>query len=180
MEHLEIPAGTTRSFDLGPGLAGQVAGLRLSAEQPVTAAVRQASVANPAQSDPAWAVASAPLGPDGLWPVATGTDAAAVLLLSNPADTDHEVEVTVGNELGGPGQTATHPVPAGSTLAGEVPGAETVVVRVRAGEDSPVRGALAVTGRLGRVRGLAVLALAASQNSADAVGPVSFDPHAGS
>lgn len=179
VENLEIPAGATRAFDLGPGLAGQFAGLRLISAQPVTAAVRQASVTSRTQRDPAWAVALRPIGPDGLWPVPASTDATSTLLLSNPADVEQTVTVTLGNQLGGPGQVVAQRVPAGATVQLPIPEAETSVIRVQA-EDTQVRGAIVVTGRIGSIRGLAVVGLVASQSAATAVPPVGFDPHAGS
>ena len=179
VEHLEIPAGTTRTFDLGPGLAGQVAGLRLAAEQRVTATVRLASAAKADQSDPAWAAALPGFGPDGLWPIPASTSAKVALLLSNPAEEDQTVEVTLGNQLGGPGETTTHTVPAGATLTVAVPEAETDVVEVRAGEASPVRGAVVVTSRLGKIRGLALIDLVDAQQSAATDLPIEYDPHAG-
>lgn len=179
VENLEVPAGATRAFDLGPGLAGQVAGLRLTSEQPVTAAVRQSSATSRTRSDPAWAVALRPIGSDGLWPVPASTAATTTLLLSNPDVTEQTVTLTLGNQLGGPGQTIAQRVPAGATVQVPIPEAETAVVRVQA-EDTTVRGAIVVTGRLGSIRGLAVVGLVASQSAATQVPPVGFDPHAGS
>lgn len=179
VEHVEVPAGATRAFDLGPGLAGQAAGLRLSSEQPVTAAVRQASGTDAARSDPAWAVALPPVGEAGLWPVPASEDAESVLLLTNPSDTAQPVQVTLGNQLGGPGETTAQTVEAGSTLVVPVPAAETAVVRLES-PDTPVRAAVVVTARLGRIRGLGVVTLVSPQSAATTVLPVGFDPHAGS
>jgi len=102
-----------------------------------------------------------------------------VVLLSNPSGQDAVVTVTLGNQLGGPGETSQQTVRAGSTLQVAVPKAEMAVVRVQAGE-APVYGAIAVTVRLGRVRGLAVVPLVAAASTATEVPPVRYDPHAGS
>ncbi|MDQ7991576.1 MAG: DUF5719 family protein [Propionicimonas sp.] len=178
VENLEVPAGATRGFDLGAGLAGQVAGLHLTSAQEVLAAVRQSSTTSAAGRDPAWAAALDPVGPDGLWPVPASTSATSVLLLSNPGQQDVVATVTLGNQLGGPGETSQETVPAGSTLQVPIPKAEVAVVRVQAA--AAVHGAIVVTGRLGQVRGLAVLPLVAATSAATQVPPVRFDPHAGS
>lgn len=179
VENLQIPAGATRGFDLGSGLAEHPVGLRLTSEQAVLAAVRQTSATSAAQTDPAWAVALPPVGSDGLWPVPAGTSATSVLLLSNPAATDGEVTVTISDQLGGPGETSVQPVVAGATVQLPLPAAEVSVVRVQAG-DTEVRGAILVSQRLGQVRGLTVLPLVSTQAAAGSVPPVVFDPHAGS
>ena len=163
---LDIPPGTTRSLELGPGLAGQVAGLR------------QTSAADPAAQDPAWTAALPALDADGRWPVPAGAKAAIALLLSNPADTDAEVEVTVGNELGGEGTASRQSVPAGSTVSVPVPSAKTAWVRVRS-DRTAVRGALQVTESLGGVASLALVPLITPSGQSVEVPPVVFDPQAG-
>lgn len=176
-ENLELAAGATRSVELSPGLAGQVAGLRVTSEQPIVAAVRQTSSADPATQDPAWTAALPAIDSGGVWPVPAGARAAVTLLLSNPSETDAEVTVTLGNELGGAGETSTQVVPAGSTVAVPVPKAKTPWVRVAAA-GSAVRGALQVTERLGGVESLALVPLLTPRSAAIEIPPVVFDPQA--
>lgn len=176
-ENLDVPAGATQAVDLSAGLAGQAGGLRVTSEQPIVAGLRQASSADPAKQDPAWTAALPAIGPDGVWPVPVGTKAAVVLLLSNPAEADAQVTVTLGNELGGPGEVSQQVVPAGSTLTVPVPSAKTPWVRVQAGETA-VRGALQVTETLGGVPSLAVVPLLAPRSTGLEIPPVVFDPDA--
>lgn len=176
-ENLDLPAGATRSVELSPGLAGQIAGIRVSSPQPIVGAVRQASSADPATQDPAWAAALPAIDSGGVWPAPAGARAAVTLLLANPSDQDSEVTVTVGTELGGDGDSTTRLVPAGSTLAVPVPAAKTPWVRVAA-PGSPVRGALQVTERLGGVDSLALVPLLTPRSAAIEIPPVVFDPQA--
>jgi hypothetical protein len=176
-ENLDVPAGVTRSLELSPGLAGQLAGLRLTSDQPIVAGVRQSSAEDAGAQDPAWSAALPPLEPGGAWPVPAGAKATVTLLLSNPSETEAEVTVTVGNELGGEGETSPQRVPARSTVALPVASAKTPWVRVLA-NGSAVRGALQVTERLGGADGLALVPLLAPRSMSIAVPPVVFDPHA--
>ncbi|MGC3955925.1 MAG: DUF5719 family protein [Propionicimonas sp.] len=178
-ESLDLPAGATRSVELSPGLAGQPGGLRLTSEQPIVAGVRQTSSADSASQDPAWSAALPGLPGEGSWPVPAGSGAAVVLLLSNPAATDAEVSVTVGNELGGEGTTSQQLVPAGSTIAVPLASAKTSWLRLRA-EDSPVRGVLQVTERLRGVESLALVPLITPRGETPEEIPTAvYDPGAG-
>lgn len=176
-EDLEVPAGVTRSVELGPGLAGQLAGLRLTADQPIVAGVRQASAEVADSQDPAWSAALPALDAEGVWPVPAGAKAAVTLLLSNPSEAEAEVTITLGNELGGEGETSSQVVPARSTVAVPVPSAKAPWVRMRAG-GSAVRGALQVTERLGDVDALALVPLLTPRSASIEIPPVVFDPHA--
>ena len=176
-ENLELAAGVTRSVELSPGLAGQVAGLRVTAEQPIVAAVRQTSSADPATQDPAWTAALPAIDEGGVWPVPAGARATVTLLLSNPSENDAEATVTLGNELGGAGDTVTQRVPAGSTVVVAVPAAKTPWVRVVAA-GTGLRGSLQVTERLGGVESLALVPLLSPRSAALEVPPVVFDPRA--
>lgn len=177
VENLQVPAGATRSFDLGSGLAEQAAGLHLVSGQAVVAAVRQTSATAAAEADPAWAPALGPVGEDGVWPIPASTAATSVVLLSNSSEQDAVATVTIGVPEGG--EPSVQTVPAGSTIQLPVPGARTAVVRVQAG-DAPIHGAIVVTQRLDRIRGLAVIPLVGSASAASGVPPVRFDPHVGS
>ena len=175
-ESLDLPAGATRSVELGPGLGGQAVGLRVSSDQPIVAGVRQSSAEAAQQQDWAWSAALPPIE-SGLWPVPAGAKAAVSLLLSNPGETAAEVTVTLGNELGGEGETSSQLVPGGSTEPLPVPSARTPWVRTQA-EGSAVRGALAVTERLGDVDSLALVPLITLRGARIEIPPVVFDPHA--
>lgn len=176
-ENLDLPAGATRSVELSPGLSGQAVGLRVTSDQPVVAGVRQSSTEDAEQQDPAWSAALPPVEPGGVWPVPAGAKAAVTLLLSNPGETDAEVTVTLGNELGGEGETSSWLVPARSTVPVPVPSAKTPWVRVQA-DDSAVRGALQVTEHLGGVDSLALVPLITPRGASIDIPPVVFDPHA--
>jgi hypothetical protein len=69
-------------------------------------------------------------------------------------------------------------VPPGSTVSVPIVAAAAAVVRVQT-EATDVRAALVSTERLGKVRGLSVVDLAA-QDTHGASAQVVFDPHAGS
>lgn len=176
-EQLEVPAGTTRSVALTSGLDGQAGALRLTATQPVTAAVALDSGAARSRHDPAYTAAAEPLPADGIWPLAAGRAARTVLQLTNPGQTEAVVTVTasVGAEAGRAEQVT---VPAGSIaeVALSAGGANVVRVQTTAAD---LRAALISTERLGSVRGLAVLGLTAEDSSAGSA-EVVFDPHVGS
>ena len=174
-ENLDLPAGTTRSVELSEGLAGQPAGLLLTAQQPIVAGLRQASSTAAQGQDPAWSAALPVLDAPGMWPVPAGAEATVAVLLSNPATTDAPVSITLGNELGGEGSTQRQVVPARSTLVVEVPSAETPWVRLDA-DGTAVRGVVQVTQRLGDADGLALVAMLTTRSGSIEIPPVSFDP----
>lgn len=176
-EQLEVPAGTTRSIDLATGLDQLSGALALASTQPVTAGLSLDTGGTDARRDPALTVATAPLPADSLWPLAPGRGAATVLQLANPGETDTVATVTAATAAD-PGTPAQVPVPAGSVVEVEVPAAATVLVRVQT-TAAGLHGALVSTARLGRVRGLAVVALPGDDGRNGEV-PVVFDPHAGS
>jgi hypothetical protein len=174
---LDVPAGTTRTIDLALGLDGQAGALHLSSPQPVTAGVWLDTGGGDSRHDPAYTVATRPLPADSLWPLAAGKAAASVLQLANPGQTDAKATITAGSGTSA-GQPQEVTVPAGSVLqVGLVQGA-TNLVRVQT-DATELRGALISTARLGKVRGLAVLDLAAD-DARGGQAPVVFDPHAGS
>ena len=177
-EQVEVPAGTTRTVDLAAGLAEQYAAVRLTSTQPVTAGMWLDSGGDDARRDPAYTVATAPLPEDAIWPIAIGKSGRTVLQLANPGQGEATVSVTTSANGDAPGQPKVVTVPPGSTLSVAIDPAAAGVVRVQT-TATDLRGALVSTERLGKVRGLAVIDLAAQDANA-ASAQVVFDPHAGS
>lgn len=177
-EQLEVPAGTTRTIDLAAGLAEQAGALKLTSTQPVTAGMWLDSGGDDARRDPAYTVATVPLPTDAVWPMAIGKSGRTVLQLVNPGEAETSVTVTTSANADAPGQPKVVKVPPGSTISVGIDAAAASVVRVQTGA-TEVRAALVCTERLGKVRGLAVVDLAA-QDTHGASAQVVFDPHAGS
>jgi P pilus assembly chaperone PapD len=177
-EQLEVPAGTTRMIDLAAGLAEQSAALKLTSTQPVTAGMWLDSGGDDARRDPAYTVATAPLPVDAIWPLAVGKSGRTVLQLANPGEAAASVSVTTSANAEAPGSPTVVEVPPGSTISVPIDPAAANVVRVQTAA-TDVRAALVSTERLGKVRGLSVVDLAA-QDAHDASAQVVFDPHAGS
>lgn len=177
-EKVEVPPQTTRVVPVAPGLAEQPGALRLVSSQPVTSSLRILSAGGADRRDPAVLPATAPLGRDGLWPVPISASANAVVALSNPSAEDASVTLTAGTSLGGPGRVTQVAVPAGASV--EVPLEEASVPVVRLQTDSAtIHAALVATKDLGKVRGIAVIAMGAGQ-AAPQPARIRFDPHAGS
>ncbi len=172
LETLEVPAGSTRAFDLTNGLAEQPGGLRLTSQRPITAGIVGSSAVEQSQGDPFYLAALEAVGVDGQWPVPVGKQASIELLLSNPDTAD--ARVTVGGEAD---QTTDVVVLAGGTLVVPVGSGSTPLVRVKAG-GTQVRAALVVRRTLGDVRGLAVVPLTSLAGATD-LPPVAYDPRAG-
>jgi hypothetical protein len=101
-----------------------------------------------------------------------------VLQLANPGEAAASVGVTTSANADAPGQPTVVVVPPGSTISVPIDAAAANVIRVQT-EAPNVRAALVSTERLGKVRGLSVVDLAA-QDANDALAQVVFDPHAGS
>ncbi|MEA5053381.1 MAG: DUF5719 family protein [Propionicimonas sp.] len=178
LESVEVPAGTTRAFDLTEVLGGDAAGLRLTADFPVTAGVALTGPGGKKQRDPAWTSAQHPLGPDGVWPLPEAKQATTVLQLANPSGGDSTATVVFSDQTGTAGQPVTVQVPAGSITRTPVPAAATAVVRVQAPAGSPLRASLLMRDDVQQLRGLAVIPLTGPEASLT-VPTVRFDPHAG-
>jgi len=120
-EQVEVPPESATTMSLDTGLAGQGAGIELSADQPVSAAVISTSsrsvagTGSAAQPDIAVEPATAALGRQGVSPVAAVTDTDGTLMLSNAADTDTTVSFTVSNLTGVTVRQGTILVPAHGT-----------------------------------------------------------------
>ena len=177
-EQAEVPAGTTRTIDLAAGLAGQAAALTLTSSQPVTAGVWLDSGGDGARSDPAYTVSTVPLPADGVWPLAAGKAARTELHLANPGEVEASVTLTTASGAKAMGTPKVITVPPGSTSVVGLDAAPANVVRLQTAAID-LRGALVSTVRLGEIRALAVVDLAA-QDARTASAQVVFDPHAGS
>ncbi|MGV8908763.1 MAG: DUF5719 family protein [Propionicimonas sp.] len=177
-EQVEVPAGTTRTVDLASGLAQQGAALKLAASQPVTAGVWLDSGGDDSRRDPAYTVATAPLPADGIWPLAAGKSAETTLLLANPGDTEATVTLTTSSGTDAPREPKVVTVPPGSTTVITLNAAAATLLRLQTAA-LDLRGALVSTDRLGQVRALAVVDLAA-QDARPVSAQVVFDPHTGS
>jgi hypothetical protein len=175
LETVQLPAGTTRSFDLG--LVSEPIGLRLTSERPVTAAIRSTSSVRPARVDPAFSAALPEVGTDALLPVALGTEATGQLVLATPGDAEASVELTLGTQQGGPGVTSTVVVPAGGISLVPLPHAAVAVVGIR-GEVPGLRAAVLATRKLGRVDGVAVVPVVSNARAGD-MPAVGYDPRVG-
>lgn len=172
VEQLEVSAESTRVVDLGPGLDGQAAGLKLTASQPVVAGVIADSGGADTRRDPAYLAATAPLAADGIWPLAAGKSATTVLQLANPGQADAVVSVMVGNDA-----AKELKVPAGSTLTFDLAAASVSVLRLHT-TATDLRAALISNRQLSRVQGLTVIGLS-SEEPPPGTADVVHDPHTG-
>ncbi len=94
-QQLELAPLSTGELSLAEGMGGAAAGVRLTSDEPVTAAVTATSEREDADPDVAVAVASSPILRLGIAPVAYLPDAQTTLVLSNagPATVTARVEV---------------------------------------------------------------------------------------
>ena len=101
-----VPPESTATVPLDPGLAGQGAGISLSADRPVSATVVSTSAGKDedtgaaALPDIAVQPATQPLSQNGVSPIAAVTGADGTLMLSNGGDTDTKVAFSVVNLSG--------------------------------------------------------------------------------
>ncbi|MDR1833968.1 MAG: DUF5719 family protein [Propionibacteriaceae bacterium] len=147
-ESLDVPAETTRTLTLDGGLIETAGGLRLTASEPVTAAVRMVSVSGK-NADEAYSAAQSPAPASYAFTAVEGTQAVIV----NPGAEQAMLSIS-GVAEGETGQTVT--VPPNSSLVLDFPAGQQVGLR----GDYKVGAALVVTRKLGKLRGLAVVPLA--------------------
>jgi len=176
LDNLQVPPQTTRTFELADGLGGQAAGLHLSANQDVIAAVVGDNGESAAAADSVIAGVTTALPPDGVWPVAAGKSAASTLQLVNPGEQDATATVTTTTGSGAV-KTIDVSVPAGSLAALDLPKASPVSVRIQTAS-TVLRASVVTTRKLGKVSGVAVLDLVADETRTRAV-QVVHDPHLG-
>jgi Family of unknown function (DUF5719) len=149
VEQVDVPAGATRTFALEQALAGKTASLRLTSTRDILGAVEAADVGDWATLDgvPALdgeAVASIPL-PAGVTPVVT---------VANPSSASAHVVLTVADAAGKQLATKTVDVPASASVVVD-PGVTALAVLKVASSEPSVRIAVAASGPVGTVAGLA-------------------------
>ncbi len=163
-EQVEVPPESTTTMSLDTGLAGQGAGIELSADRSVSAAVIStssrsvASTGSAAQPDIAVEPATAALGRQGVSPIAAVTDTDGTLMLSNAGDADTTVSFTVSNLSGVTIRQGTILVPAHGTSTRNMDasdGPAYVVVDVPDGAE--IHGALDFAQTSGSIAGLTSL-----------------------
>lgn len=177
VERIDLPPRTTRVVEVTAGLAEQAAALRLTSEQPVTAAVLADSAAEAERSDRVTLPAT-PAATAGVWPVSVGKTADTVLHLANPGADEATVTVTVSDALGAPGTTTEVVVAANSSVQVDVTAADTSVVRL-ADLRGVLHAGLVVRKNLDGLRGLGGVALTPIM-AAEGLREVVFDPLTGS
>jgi hypothetical protein len=91
----DVPAESTASVNLEPGLAGEAASVKLTSDVPVTGAVVSSSRRSGAQTDLAVQSAAVPLTGSGVSALATSNIADTELILSNAGENDAQVSFQV-------------------------------------------------------------------------------------
>ena len=163
-ERVEVPPESTTTMSLDTGLAGQGAGVELSADRSVSAAVISTSsrsvpsTGSAAQPDIAVEPATTALGRQGVSSIAAVPDTDGTLMLSNAGDTDTTVSFTVSNLSGVTVRQGTILVPAHGTSTRNLDssdGPAYLVVDVPDGAE--IHGAVDFTQTDGSIAGLTSL-----------------------
>lgn len=175
-DNIEVLAGTSKAVELSAGLSGAASGLRLRSDQPITAGLLADSGGSDNEIDPAGVGAARALPADGIWPLALAKSATAAIAFTNPEATAVTATVSVG--AGAAAQDTTVTIPAESTVSVAVPKTADPTVRIRT-ESTSLRAAVVARQSIGKVKGLAILALMAAQTRGEVV-QVGYDPHLGS
>lgn len=178
-ETIDLPAGTSRSVPIGSALAQSAAGLRLTSEQPVTAAVLTSSGTNPAQSDSSTQVATGALTGPGVLAVAPGGNVAPALHVSNSSATPTPARVLVTSATSTVLIDTVVTVPGLANTSLTLPAAEAMLVRVEPGTPGTLHASVAITRQLGGVTGIASLAILPGA-AATVLPPIREDPRVGS
>ncbi len=175
---VEVPAESTVSVDLAPGLAGESGSIQLTSDRPVTASVVSASDRDSAGPDLAVQSAALPLVRTGVSALATTNSAEAELTLSNGGDTDAPVTFEVLSYDGVTLRTDDVLIAAHSTATRRLnsPAPSYLVVQVPDG--SEVVGGIVLTQPDGDVAGLATIPLT-SPDLASRAPTTTWDPSAG-
>ena len=92
---LEVPPESTAEVSVAEGLAGAAAGIQLTSDQPVTAAVTSEAIGENALPDIAVQSAAAPIERTGVVPLVHLARTDAQLVLSNGGDDDVQLSFTV-------------------------------------------------------------------------------------
>lgn len=153
LDSVDVPAGTTRTFPLETALKGQSVAIRLTASQPVVAAVE-------ARLKAAWAVrgASAGVGAGVSATIPLPKGVTPQLMLVNPTDQPAQADVLITDASGK--QLAKRSVDlAASGTAVVDPGAATAALVTVTTATPSLRVGMVVTGSLNKVAVLGSLAL---------------------
>lgn len=173
-QRIDVPPATTQTIELAPGLDGEAAGVRLTSNLPVTAAVLVDNGRPTASIDSAVAGYTPPLPSDAVWPVSLGTGTTGQLQLVNAAATDATVTLSIAKGTAAAVDT-TVTVPAESSTTVALPKTLTTVIRIRT-DLTLLYGSVVATSSSGGVKGIAVLDLVASEARSSRA-TIAYDPH---
>lgn len=173
-QRIDVPPATTQTIELGPGLDGESAGVRLTSNLPVTAAVLVDNGRPTASIDSAVAGYTPPLPSDAIWPVSLGTGTTGALQLVNTGSTEATVTVSIAKGTAAP-VDSTVTVPAESSATVPVPKTLTAVIRIRT-DSTMLYGSVIATSSSSGVKGIAVLDLVAGEARSNRA-TISYDPH---
>ncbi len=177
-EALTVPPESSAAVTLREGLAGFAAGVELTSDQPVTAAVVATSSRGGAGPDLAVASAAPPLIRTGVSAVATTDKADSTLVLSNGADQDATVSFDVLSLAGIVLRREEILLAAHGSATRRLTSPAPSYVVVRVPEGSSVVGGVVLTQEEGPVAGLSTIALT-SPDLASRARRVEPDPGAG-
>jgi hypothetical protein len=158
-ETVEVPAESTGSVDLAPGLAKESGAIKLVSDLPVTGAVVSTSARTGATSDVAVQSASPPLVHDGVAALATTTSGESDLILSNGGDEDAQASFQVLSYDGVVLRTDDVFIAANSTATRRITSSPPSYLVLRVPDRSSVVGAVVIQQPDGDVAGLTTLAL---------------------
>lgn len=173
-QRIDVPPATTQTIELAPGLDAQAAGLRLTSNLPITAAVMADNGGSKATVDNTVAGYTPALPPDAIWPISLGTKTSGQLQLVNPGQAAAAVTISLARNAGAASDTKVT-VPAESSMVVNLPKALTVVIRIRT-DSTVLHGSVIATASDGGVKGLAVLDLVADESRGSSA-RISYDPH---
>lgn len=121
-EQVAVNAAGTATVDLGPGLDQQGGGIRIEADQPITAAVVSTSSDDPNRQDIAVQPATDPLNAVSVAAVAAAPNAEAVVQITNAGDSEVTVPMRLILTNGQQAAETALVIPAHSTRPWVLPG----------------------------------------------------------
>lgn len=175
---VEVPAESTASVDLVPGLTGEAGAIELSSDLPVTGSVLSTNQRDGASADLAVQSAAAPLIRTGVSALATTSAGDAELVLTNAADTDAQVSFEVLTLDGVVIRTDDVLLAANSTATRRLTSTPPSYLVVRVPDGSAVVGDVVLTQPDGDAAGLATIPLTSPDLASRAPSAVP-DPAAG-
>lgn len=156
---VEVPAESTASVDLAPGLAREAGAVKLVSDLPVTGAVVSSSRRTGAVSDLAVQSAAPALVHDGVAAVATTSAGESDLILSNGGEIDAQASFEVLNYDGVVLRTEQVLIAANSTATRRITSTPPSYLVLKVPDGSSVVGALVIVQPEGDVAGLTTLPL---------------------